>query len=176
MQLTLIRHTSVAVASGICYGRSDVDVAGTFEAEASLVLSKLQQISFDAVYSSPLLRCRKLAGFCGFPDPVIDNRLMELNFGAWEMKAWADIKDPQLQCWFDDWVYEIPTRGESFKSMTDRVEEFLKEIRELPLQQVAVFTHAGVIRSAGIITGRFNAAQAFDYRVDYGDLMEISLY
>jgi len=175
MNLTLIRHTSVAVAPGICYGQSDVDVSTSFETEACHVISKLQQTSFDAVYSSPLMRCRKLACYCGFPDPIIDNRLMELNFGDWEMNPWTVIKDPQLQRWFDNWEYEIPTHGESFKAMTDRVEEFLMEIKELPFQRAAIFTHAGVIRSAGIVTGRFNAAEAFDYKVKYGEIMKISL-
>jgi len=175
MNLTLIRHTAVAVEPGICYGRSDVDVSTTFEAEAGRVLSILQPLQFDAVFSSPSIRCRKLARYCGFPDPVIDNRLMELNFGAWEMKPWADIKDPQLQRWFDNWLDEIPTLGESFKAMTGRVEEFLKDIETRKLQQVALFTHAGVIRSAGIITGQFTAAEAFESKVEYGDIKEFTI-
>ena len=95
MIITLIRHTSVAVSPGICYGNSDVDVSPSFEKEAKQVLSKLQHIPFDAVYSSPLSRCRKQACYCGFTEPIIDTRLLELNFGDWEMKAWSEIEDPQ---------------------------------------------------------------------------------
>ncbi|MDD4968732.1 MAG: alpha-ribazole phosphatase [Paludibacter sp.] len=175
MQITFIRHTSVAVPTGICYGQSDVDVSPTFETEAQQVLSKLQGTSFDAVYCSPLARCRKLAYFCGFPAPVIDTRLMELNFGAWEMKPWANINDPQLQPWFDNWLTEIPTKGESFQQLIFRVEEFLNEIKKIPFQHIAIFTHAGVIRAAGIITGRFQVGEAFDYQVLYGDLFKIIL-
>jgi alpha-ribazole phosphatase len=175
MELTLIRHTSVAVEPGICYGQSNVEVSVTFEAEARSVLSKLQTNTFDAVYCSPLMRCQKLAGFCGFSEPVIDNRLMELNFGDWEMKAWADIQDPHLQTWFGNWFDETPTRGESFKAMTQRVEEFLNELKEQPHRQVALFTHAGVIRSFGIITGLFSSAEAFNYKVEYGDTLTISI-
>jgi alpha-ribazole phosphatase len=175
MQITLIRHTSVAVPAGICYGQSDVDVALTFETEAQQVYCKLQCMTFDAVYCSPLRRCRKLAGFCGFPDPTVDDRLMELNFGDWEMKQWTSINDPQLEQWFDNWITEIPTKGESFQHMIIRVEDFLKEIKKLSLQHIAIFTHAGVIRSAGIITGRFNTDEAFDYKIKYGELMKISL-
>lgn len=175
MQLTLIRHTSVAVAPGICYGQSNVDVSATFEAEARLVLSKLRQAPFDAVYCSPLIRCRKLAGYCGFDDPIIDNRLMELNFGAWEMKPWADIHDPQLQRWFDNWLDETPTNGESYRAMTDRVKAFLEEIQLLNHQNMAIFTHAGVIRSVGIIANQFSATQAFDEKVEYGDVKQLIL-
>ncbi|HJV79137.1 MAG TPA: alpha-ribazole phosphatase [Paludibacter sp.] len=169
MNLTLIRHTSVAVESGICYGQSDVDVSPTFEAEAQIVLSKLQELTFDAVYCSPLMRCRKLASYCGYPKPIIDDRLMELNFGDWEMKAWKEIQDPRLQLWFNNWYEESPTQGESFKIMTNRVENFLNEIKNHPYQQVIIFTHAGVIRSAGIINKQFSATEAFEYKVEYGE-------
>ena len=169
MNLTLIRHTSVAVEPGICYGQSDVDVSLTFPAEAQQVLLNLQEQTFNAVYCSPLMRCRKLADYCGFPNSIIDDRLMELNFGNWEMKRWTDVKDQQLQRWYDNWLVEIPTQGESFNAMIDRVEEFLLEIKKLPYQQVAIFTHAGVIRSAGVITKQFNASKAFEYKVEYGE-------
>ena len=39
MKITLIRHTRVAVETGICYGWSDVGVAPSFETEASRVSS-----------------------------------------------------------------------------------------------------------------------------------------
>ena len=175
MHLTLIRHTSVAIAPGICYGQSDLDVSTTFEAEARGVFSKLQSKHFDAVYSSPLIRCRKLARYCGFPDPILDNRLMEINFGAWEMKPWTAIDDPQLQRWFDNWTTETPTHGESFEAMTCRVDEFLNEIQKLQYQHVAIFTHAGVIRSVGIRSGHIRAANAFEFKVEYGDCIELEL-
>ena len=72
MTITLIRHTSVNVPSGICYGQSDVDVSGNFEFEAPIVKDKLASNRFDAVYSSPLQRCEKLASYCGFENPTID--------------------------------------------------------------------------------------------------------
>ena len=175
MNLTLVRHTSVAVAPDICYGQSDVDVSACFEAEAQQVLENLQGKSFDAVYCSPLSRCRKLASFCGYANPVTDKRLMELNFGNWELKAWKEIQDPHLQLWFDNWYNESPTKGESFRAMTERVESFLNEIKDLSYQQVIIFTHAGVIRSTGIITDRFSPTEAFEYKVGYGECHEFSI-
>jgi len=175
MQVTLIRHTSVAVPPGICYGQSDVDVSSGFETEARQVYKKLCLQTFGAVYCSPLMRCLKLARYCGFPDPVIDTRLMELNFGDWEMNPWASINDPQLQLWYDNWITAIPTKGESFQQMILRVEEFLAEIKKLPHQHIAVFTHAGVIKSAAVITGQFEVARAFDCKIGFGDSMTISI-
>ena len=103
MQVILIRHTSVAVPRGTCYGQTDVPVADTFREEAAQTLRKLQQfMPLDAVFSSPLTRARKLAAYCGYPDPTIDDRLKEMNMGEWEMQRYDDIQDPHLQAWYQD--------------------------------------------------------------------------
>jgi len=102
MKITLIRHTRVAVETGICYGWSDVGVAPSFETEASRVKENISNERFDIVYSSPLSRCRKLAAFCGFHEPILDDRLKELNFGEWEMKKWDDLTDPRLELWYKE--------------------------------------------------------------------------
>ncbi|HLP05758.1 MAG TPA: alpha-ribazole phosphatase [Paludibacter sp.] len=176
MKITFIRHTSVAVPPGICYGQSDIEVAETFETEALQVLGKIKDKSFDAVYSSPLRRCTKLADYCGFTNPVTDERLMELNFGDWEMQAWDNIVDPQLQIWFNNWVDEQPTNGESFAEQVMRVGEFLDELRNRSCQQVLVFTHAGIIRATAISLGLIEINQAFsDYKVDYGGIFNFAI-
>ena len=58
MEVCLIRHTKTAVIPGTCYGNSDVDVADSFLEEAGKVRESLKGERFDAVYSSPLQRCR----------------------------------------------------------------------------------------------------------------------
>jgi alpha-ribazole phosphatase len=61
MALILLRHTTPRVSPGTCYGRTDLDVADSFEAEAETALAALPR--FDRIISSPLVRCHKLAGF-----------------------------------------------------------------------------------------------------------------
>ena len=56
MQVTLIRHTSVAVETGTIYGFTDVNVANSFPTEAREVAQNLAQEQFDAVYRSPMSR------------------------------------------------------------------------------------------------------------------------
>ena len=130
MKITLIRHTRVAVETGICYGWSDVGVAPSFETEASRVKENISNEQFDIVYSSPLSRCRKLAAFCGFHEPILDDRLKELNFGEWEMKSWNELSsDPRSEAWFKDWVNNPTPNGESLQDQYDRVSDFLNELR-----------------------------------------------
>ena len=52
MNVYLIRHTSVAVPQGTCYGQSDVPVKDSFEEEATAVLRQIKDIRFDKVYCS----------------------------------------------------------------------------------------------------------------------------
>ena len=71
MEVVLIRHTSVAVPKGTCYGQTDVPVADTFEQEAAATRAVLGRYGqFDAVFSSPLTRARLLAAACGYEQPV----------------------------------------------------------------------------------------------------------
>ena len=193
MIVTLIRHTSVAVASGICYGQSDVDVAASFAAEADAVRKRLAGRRFDRVYASPLQRCRKLAAHCGHASPRVDDRLMEMNFGDWEMQAWEAIADPQLERWYADWIGEAASRGESLRALVARVGAFVGELADgrhgesnesnesheshesEQLERVAIFTHAGVIRAFGVVLGLFAVEAAFEFKVDYGDVFDFAL-
>ena len=61
MVVYLIRHTSVDVPQGVCYGQTDVPLNPTFEEEAAQTSARLKGLQFDKVYMSPLTRCVRLA-------------------------------------------------------------------------------------------------------------------
>ena len=127
----MVRHTRVGVPKGTCYGWSDVPVADTFEEEATLTKANLDAIFADGmpdkVFSSPLTRARKLAAFCGFDSPELDNRLKEMNMGDWEMQQYDAIKDDALQMWYNDYMHLRATNGEGFPDLYARVADFLDE-------------------------------------------------
>lgn len=175
MRVTMIRHTSVAVPKGTCYGWSDVPVADTFEEEAAQTLLHLQGMTFDRVFTSPLSRARKLAAFCGYPDAVVDDRLKEMNMGEWEMQRYDEITDPALQRWYADYMHLPATGGESFPMLHARVSAFLDELRRQPFRHVAIFAHGGVLVSAGIYAGLFGEENAFSHSVPYGGIQEMEV-
>ena len=168
MEIVLVRHTSVGVPKGTCYGWSDVPVAETFEAEAAETKKSLGDAPFDAVFSSPLTRARKLAAYCGWPSPVVDDRLKEMNMGDWEMKLFDEIEDENLQRWYDDYMHLAATGGESFPDLFARVSSFLDELKTKPYRRVAVFAHGGVLICAGIYGGLFPEEDCFKHLVPYG--------
>ena len=84
MNLIVVRHTSVSVPPGTCYGQTDIPLSVNFTIEFERIREKLQEYNYCAVYSSPLTRCSLLAEHLSNGLPVIlDERLSELNFGKW---------------------------------------------------------------------------------------------
>lgn len=148
MKLTLIRHTSLQVAPGICYGQSDIDVSANFFDELNNLKTQLREIEYHAVYSSPLQRCAKLGQALNLGEPVIDNRLAELNFGDWEMQAWDDIPREIFDDWAHDYANKAPPNGETFGQLQQRALDFLDEMLSKHLNEhILVITHGGLIRA-----------------------------
>lgn len=175
MKVTLIRHTSVAVASGTCYGQTDVPLRDTFKQEAFNTLQALAGMHFDKVYTSPLSRCVQLATYCGYPDAERDKRLMEINFGEWEMQRFEEIKDPRIQLWYQDYHHVAATGGESFAMQYQRVAAFLDELRKENYTHVALFVHGGVIVCAQIYARILKPEEAFERLTPYGGVVEIEI-
>jgi len=172
MEVYLIRHTTPLIEQGICYGQSDLDLANTFPDELEFLKRNLPA-EFDAVYTSPLKRCITLAKKFKTPNLFTDARLMELNFGEWEMKKWNEIDQIPLNDWMIDFVnFKIPA-GESFMELSYRVAEFMDELKETSSKNIAVVTHGGIIRA--VIAGVFEIPlkNAFKISIDYSSITHI---
>lgn len=175
MIVYLIRHTSVDVPQGVCYGQTDVPLKLSFMYEAEETVGKLGNIRFDQVYTSPLTRCIRLATYCGYPDAIRDPRIMEINFGDWEMQRFDEITDPNLAQWYADYRHVRATNGESFEDLYQRVAQFLDELRQQPYQQVGIFAHGGVLLNAQIYAGVLTPEEAFQSLTPYGGIVKIEL-
>ncbi|GHT55830.1 hypothetical protein FACS189451_09480 [Bacteroidia bacterium] len=175
MKLTVIRHTSVDVPSSVCYGFTDVPLKPAFQTEAEIVKNQLTGKTFDKVYSSPLSRCTLLAAYCGYPYPVLDARLKELNFGDWEMKSWMEIDKPEAAAWLTDWINHPAKNGESYLMMQKRVNEFMDELKSSDVQSVCIFTHGGVIRLIHVYLEIFSIDASFEFPVEYGQIFEFNI-
>lgn len=176
MKITLVRHTSVDVPEGTCYGQTDVPVKTSFADEAAVVKQNLQTYEpFDKVFCSPLSRCVKLATYCGYADAQHDKRLMEMNMGDWEMRLYNDIRDPYINDWYNDYLHLPTPHGESFEMQYRRVSQFFEELRQQPYENVAIFAHGGVLICAQIYAGTVSFSNAFQALVPYGGIIHLQL-
>jgi alpha-ribazole phosphatase len=168
----LIRHTTPAVARGMCYGQTDLDVTESFHQEAAVIRQHLPR-NIGRVYSSPLKRCTLLAQEL-FPDLPVELRpgLMEIHCGRWEMRAWDDLPPEEVNPWMADFVQVRIPGGESYIDLHQRVTQCWEAIsrenvreredprsheddsfredaasREIAAGDIAVIAHGGVLRS-----------------------------
>lgn len=164
MKIYAIRHTSVAVKPGICYGQSNVEPADSFQEEKDQLVNNLSHLKFDKVYSSPLLRCKLLAeALFDKQEIVYDERLKELNFGDWELQAWDDIyAQSEGEVWMNNYQ-TLPTKnGESYPEMEKRVQYFFEELKQKKGENIAIVTHAGVVRIFKHLVEGTSTAELFE--------------
>ena len=170
MQLTLVRHTRPAVPENVCYGATDLDLAPTFEEEAARVIEALP--SAERLVTSPLQRCRRLAERIGAARalvPVIDARLREIDFGAWEGVSWKSIPRTELDAWAADFLHARPHGGESVHMLRERAWAAIDDCRRSGLSHIVV-THAGVIKA---VRARLGEPQGWRSNVDFGGAVRL---
>lgn len=155
MDLVLIRHPAPAIEAGVCYGRTDVPLAGDAAASARSLLARLAVLGTPApqrLVTSPLRRCADLAqGLARHFDCVcgVDERLREIDFGEWEGQRWEAIDRVALDAWAADLRHARMHGGESVAQFEARVGAWLDRWfaeAAVPASSVHAVTHAGVIR------------------------------
>lgn len=176
MKVYLVRHTSVDVASGTCYGQTDVPLRASFQEEAEACKKALQDtgMHFLRIYTSPLSRCTRLAAYCGFPEAERDERLKEMNMGEWEMQRFEEITDPRIQEWYNDYLRVRTTGGESFMDVLARVSDFFDYL-DRTSGPALVFAHGGVLVAAQVYAGKVKLEDAMKALPPYGGMVEIDL-
>lgn len=174
MELYLVRHTTPRVDMGVCYGHTELDVCEDFDTEAAAVRDKLAGLAPAAFYTSPQLRCRRLAEVLPFGVPHMDVRLKELHFGEWEMQPWKAIPQEALAQWGDNFVELSPPGGESFNDLYRRASAFFQDcvVRHADQAVIAV-THAGVIRSLLAHALNLHLKHVPNFHLDFGGVTKL---
>lgn len=191
MDIFLIRHTSVNVPQGICYGRTDVGLKESYPEEREALevflpdnLSETLSHDFGAVeapwvFSSPLSRAARLChDLFGETHTKEDKRLTEMNFGEWEGMHWAEIKRNAAANPMKNFVDTPAPNGESFLLFHERIMGFWDELchklfklqkQESPLPPaVYIVSHSGVMRSVFCRLQQIPLSYAFNTELEFG--------
>ncbi len=166
----MVRHTTPVVAPGTCYGQTDLALSKDFAREAKSVLEQLPHIA--RIVSSPLQRCHQLASLIGARRDLeveTDPRLIEMDFGAWEGRAWNAIPRRELDAWASDFVSARPHGGESVGDLKRRVDAIISDLQPTIVPTLLV-THAGVIRAA-LANG--TEAHHFQTQIEFGEIVSL---
>ena len=178
MRLYLIRHARPVVQGGVCYGSTDLPVEEDHQCQ---VLKQLLLVLPAAapVFSSPLQRCRSLALGLDAGEPVFDARLVEMDFGSWEMQAWNDIPRKEIDAWAADLPHYRPGGGECLLDVATRVKSFHEALCARQDAAAIVVAHAGTIRllhaamQCGSPAEMVSIAANTPNRIAYGELTTI---
>ena len=157
--LWLVRHAPVLAAPGICYGQLDLAADPIATAQCAERLASALPNSLVLRHST-LQRCELLAKSVltlrSDLEPVADNRLREMDFGAWEGQPWAALPRTELDTWATQIATYAPGGGERLWDMLARVGEALREASiqaSASGRDVVWIAHAGVARCVEWLLG-----------------------
>ena len=139
----IIRHGQTELNSRqMLQGRSDHPLNENGILQAKEAAEKLKVVSFDAVFSSPLIRAIQTAGIVApGVSPVVDERLIEMDYGPYEGSSLRELP-PEVRTFFSDFVNNpAPDGMEQLADVVRRVGAFLEE-RCRTDANVLISTHA----------------------------------
>jgi alpha-ribazole phosphatase len=151
-RLYLLRHGPTAAPAGCFAGSTDLPLSRQGLAGMPALLPHLQSV--EKWYCSPLRRARQTLEHlrtqgCQIEQPLYDNRLREIDFGAWEMKTFAEIAaaaPEKITVWQQDYEGFVFPEGEAVADFLCRTKEMLAVLAASG-SHVAAITHGGVIRA-----------------------------
>lgn len=153
-RLYLVRHGETDLnEKGCYYGWTDCKLTQKGIHQAMLLHHAFEDINISAAISSDLIRAIDTAEIiCSEKNIEIrrDERLREMNFGAWEGMHYKDIMSLYKECfesWAEDWQNTAPLQGESFAGMRERVIECINQIvEEQRDKDILIVAHQGALR------------------------------
>jgi alpha-ribazole phosphatase len=148
--LTVWRHPKPRGVEGLCVGQLDVTVD---RRKSKRLAHRIRAWSRRrgapcVVLTSPSSRGADVGRWLsrwGWQHEI-DERLLELDFGAWQGRAWPAIGREQIDAWCGNFAEYRPGGGESTAALLDRCRSFLAEARSA--RAVCIVGHAGWISAA----------------------------
>lgn len=167
--LLIVRHPETeANVDGRFVGRGDAPYTMRGRRQASLAIEAIERFAPSTVWSSPLRRtlvvARGAAERLGL-EPVVDERLTELDFGVAEGLTYEQTVERGIAFVFDACDVPVAEGGESRRDILDRSAEVV-DCAIGVAERVAIVTHGGVFRSmmVHLLGLPMSAIWAFDIR------------
>ncbi len=150
MKIWITRHGQTRFnKQRLMQGRTDEPLNDTGILQAKEARKKIGEIKFDAVYSSPLNRAITTGSIIGNVDPsqiIIDERLIEADFGKYELKKYYLLGIPMTLYWYMPEIFPAPATVETLDSLIERSHSFLKELEKKDYDNVLIACHGGIMR------------------------------
>lgn len=157
--LSFLRHgeTELLTQGLVLRGRLDDLLTAQGEQQMHTAIdTALPKQSWQAIISSPLSRCAKIAkqksAQYGLPIVLMDE-LCEMDFGEWEGKFTAELFEQypdDMALWWQSPTKFTPPNGESITSFAKRIDTALIKIKQFAqanhYDKLCIISHGGVIK------------------------------
>ncbi len=170
--LHLLRH-GAPETPGRLIGRTDC--APTPEGIAACE-HRVRDLTFDRLFSSDLARTRQATETIAATRQRpfnIDARWRELDFGAWDGCAAADIDAAAIGRFWEDPDACPPPGGERWSAMKARI---AAAIDDLPPCDTLVVTHGGAMRAALSVLCGFEQRALWAFDLPYAALLSLRIF
>ncbi|NMF37851.1 histidine phosphatase family protein [Flammeovirga yaeyamensis] len=176
MTIYLVRHTTPDVeASKILYGQTDLNLDQNFDAEAEEVKQTIGDDGLSSIFYSPLKRCKQLAKKLPADIHIEDDRLLEINYGDWEMKTFHEL-GADLKEWAKYFDHKAAPNGESLMDVKSRLCDFWQDnIQYDEGKSIAIVTHGVVMRVILCYLLEMPLKNIFRIQFGFGKVIKIEL-
>lgn len=146
MKLYIVRHGQTeANVNHLFNGRNQRDLTDFGVKQAETLANKLKNLNIDLIFCSPLKRTIHTANILNVDnlEIITDDRLIERDFGSFTLKSVDLIKDKsKLYNLEENVIKEV----EAYKSIYDRVSNFIEEIKKNYYNKnILVVTHGDIV-------------------------------
>jgi broad specificity phosphatase PhoE len=148
-----IRHgESVGNKENRFRGRHNFDLSANGINQAEALKNELSDITFNCIYTSPLIRAKKTAEIISQDraEVISSEELINVSLGSWENQIKGDIKNKYPDLW-DTWLTapeELNFEGmETFAEVQRRSYQFIMQVvPRHPDQTIAIVSHRAVLK------------------------------
>ena len=146
MKIYLIRHGQVNHNLYKKYNREDEDLNETGIKQAEELKKQIENIQYDVIISSPLLRARHTANIinCKNKKIIIDERLRERDPGSLSGQPLEVTNREEYWNYYSKIQYGT---SESMKVVFNRVNDFLNDLKNKKYNSVLIVAHSGISKA-----------------------------
>ncbi|WP_380786100.1 histidine phosphatase family protein [Sphingomonas sp. R86521] len=166
--LYLMRH-GAPVLTGRLLGRTD---SAATEPGVAACVGQAEGLEVAAILSSDLQRASACAAAIAGRAVATDARWRELDFGAWDGLAAADVDAGALGLFWDDPDANPPPGGERWSALTARVAAAVAEV----VAPTLVVTHGGAMRAALAGLCGFGQRELWAFDLPYASVLALKIW
>lgn len=179
MKIILIRHVETLANYERRYiGHTKSEYTEKGRKQINNILDMLVDEEIDMIYSSPLPRAKNIAKICSEKfdkEVIVDDALIEMNFGIFEGKTYQEVKNEYNEEW-EKWTkdyknYKIP-KGENLVEVYKRVTRFIDKLKEED-KTFLIVTHGGIIHTIITYLLDLKIDKRWHFKIPPGAIVEI---